>query len=853
MKIDIPEFSMILMVGPSGSGKSTLARRLFAPTEILSSDSFRAIVADDPNDQNATREAFQLLHQALEARLRNRRLTVVDATNLEGSHRKRMMDIAKEHDCHSLAILMDLPQEVCLQRNSGEGGRGIPEGRLRNQHGLLRRCRRGLRKEGFRQVITVTTQEEADLLEVERARSRADCREMTDPLDIIGDIHGCHLELQELLEKLGYDVGMGMTYQHPEGRTAVFLGDLVDRGPGSDGVLMTVMAMVEAGSAICVEGNHENKLLRKLQGRNVQVSHGLAETLEQLERNLPEFQAQVQEFLRGLNSHYVLDGGNLVVAHAGMKNQYMLRSSRRIRDFCLYGETNGETDEWGLPVRLDWAQEYRGDALIAYGHTPVAEPQFVNNTICLDTGCVFGGKLTALRYPEREMVSVPAHETYYESVKSIGATSGRAQEETDHGLPVLAETLRGREIVLRSGTKVRVDQLQLESALEPMSRFALDPRWLIYMPPTISPAQSSLRAGLLEHPQEAFQQYREDGVETVICEEKHMGSRGLLVLGRDEAAIRERFGFTEELADGNHGGLGGACYTRTGRRFFRDREMEADFMKEARQAVTEAGLWDELETEWMLLDCEIMPWSLKATGLLRQTYAPTAAAAVATLGRTVRLLEQAAARGVDTGAAGERTNERLHAALRYREAYRQYCWEAEDIGQVKVAPFHILAAEGRTFADRTHEWNLKVADKLAWAKPGLFQHTERVSVKLDDPEQEAMATTWWEEMVMRGGEGMVVKPMDFIPRGGNNRIQPSVKVRGPNYLSIIYGPEYAMAGNLDRMRSRGLGTKRRMALQEFSLAQEGLERFVSRESLQRVHECTYGVMALETQPVDPRL
>ena len=853
--VQIPEFSMVMMAGPSGSGKSTLAGRLFQPTEVLSSDTFRAIIADDPNEQSASREAFLLLHTALEARLRNRRLTVVDATNLEAEHRKRMMEIARENDAHIVAILMDIPIALCMERNLQPGGRNISDRRMRRQHGLMRRSRRGLRKEGFRQIITVSSPEEADRMEITRAKSRADRRELVGPFDIIGDVHGCHLELQELLEKLGYDVGLGMTYEHPEGRTAVFLGDLVDRGPASDGVLMTVMSMVEMGTALCVEGNHENKLSRKLRGRNVQVSHGLAETLEQLENNLPEFRAQVAEFLRGLNSHYVLDGGRLAVTHAGIREQHLLRSSRRVRDFCLYGETNGETDEWGLPVRLDWAQGYRGDALVVYGHTPVADPQFVNNTLCIDTGCVFGGKLTALRYPEREMMSVDARRTYYESVKPVGARAGEASNELsvptrhDHGIPVLAGTVQGREVVLRSGQKIRLDARQLESALEPMSRFALDPRWLIYMPPTISPAASSRRAGLLEHPAEAFQQYREDGVEEVICEEKHMGSRGLIVLGRDEGAIRSRFAFTEGL----HDGLGGVCYSRTGRRFFRERRMETEFMEEARRAVTEAGLWDELETDWLLLDCEIMPWSLKATGLLRQTYAPTAAAATATLGRSARLLEQAQARGVDAGAVLERTVDRMHAALRYREAYRQYCWEAGDVGQVRVAPFHILAAEGRTFADRTHEWHLGVADELAWAKPGLFQHTERVSVKLDDPEQEARATAWWEELVMRGGEGMVVKPMDFLPRGTREQVQPAVKVRGPNYLSIIYGPEYGMEGNLERMRSRGLGTKRRMALQEFALAQEGLERFVSRESLQRVHECAYAVMALETQPVDPRL
>jgi hypothetical protein len=169
----------------------------------------------------------------------------------------------------------------------------------------------------------------------------------------------------------------------------------MDRGPDSPAVLRLVMGMVAAGTALCVAGNHEAKLLKKLQGRNVQVRHGLAETLEQLEREPVD---GLEPFLSGLISHYVLDGGRLVVAHAGLKAEYHGRASGRVRSFAMFGDTTGETDEYGLPVRYPWAQEYRGRAMVVYGHTPTVEPEWVNNTICLDTGCVFGGKLTALRY-----------------------------------------------------------------------------------------------------------------------------------------------------------------------------------------------------------------------------------------------------------------------------------------------------------------------------------------------------------------------------------------------------------------------------------------------------------------------
>lgn len=240
-------------------------------------------------------------------------------------------------------------------------------------------------------------------------------REERGPFDIIGDIHGCAGELAELLERLGYvpaDNGAADELSHPEGRRVIFLGDLVDRGPDSPGVLRRAMAMVASEQALCLPGNHDDKLLRKLRGRNVKVAHGLAETLAQLAAEPPEFAEQVVAFLASLPSHYVLDGGRLVVAHAGMPRPLQGRETPRARDFALYGETTGETDEHGLPVRVNWALRYRGRAAVVYGHTPVAEPRWLHNTINIDTGCVFGGRLTALRYPERELVAVPARRAY---------------------------------------------------------------------------------------------------------------------------------------------------------------------------------------------------------------------------------------------------------------------------------------------------------------------------------------------------------------------------------------------------------------------------------------------------------
>ena len=851
MNVNLPEFSMVMMVGASSSGKSTLAQRLFAPTEVVSSDHCRALAADDPNNQEASRDAFDILHTILRARLKNMRLALVDATNLQHEYRKELLQIARENDCHVTAIVMDTPIGTVLERNRERPERDLPEGRLRHQQRLLRRSMRGLRKEGFRHVVTISSPAEAEELTITRTPMPADKRHLKGPFDIIGDVHGCHDEMMELLYKLGYHLkdatGAGLM-THPEGRIPVFLGDLVDRGPGSDQVLETVMRMCREGNAICVEGNHENKLRRQMDGGNVQVTHGLERTLEQLANRDDAFRERVREFLQGLRSHYILDGGNLAVAHAGIREEYQGRASGRVRAFCLYGETTGETDEWGLPVRLEWANEYRGETAVVYGHTPVGTSRWVNNTLCIDNGCVFGGNLTALRYPERDLVSVPARETYYESRKPI---TPQEEEETTEGPPenaaaISLSTVDGsRDIVTALQGNVKVGRKQAAAALETMSRFALDPRWLVYMPPTISPTQTSRREGLLEHPQEAFDQYRQDGIETVICQEKHMGSRAVLIVGRDQEAIHGSFGIQSPVP--------GACYSRTGRKFFNDPGMEAEIIGMAQKAIQTRGMWESLETDWLILDCEIMPWSLKAQRMIENDFAPTGGAAANTLLQTTELLRKARERGLDTGELDDRTRQRLKAAMKYREAYRPYCWKVAGARDISIAPFHILAARGRTFTDRDHQWHMDIGWKLMTGTPGLFRETQHMTVRLDRPGEMELATTWWEGLTRMGQEGMVVKPLDFIPNGKHAGVQPAVKVRGPEYLRIIYGPEYDLPGNIERMRGRGLRTKQNMALREFALSIEGLERFAHGEPLERVHECAFGVLALESEPVDPRL
>ena len=782
-------------------------------------------------------------------------MTVIDATNVQKEARASVLRLAKEQNCHAVAIVLDMPEKLCRERNEKRPDRDFSGHAITRQGEQLRRSIKFLQKEGFRYVYVLKSEEDLSDVEIVRIPLWNNKKGEKGPFDIIGDVHGCYDELCTLLDKLGYTVDKEKyTAVPPENRRAIFLGDLCDRGPNNIEVLRLVMGMVGSGSAYCIAGNHDVKLLKKLRGSNVQLTHGLDKTVEQLVAQSEEFVAEVKSFLDGLISHYVFDGGKLVVAHAGLKEKYQGRGSGRVRDFCLYGDTTGETDEYGLPVRLPWANEYRGKAMVIFGHTPTPDVEAINNTFCIDTGCVFGGKLTAYRYSERETVQVEAAREYYAPAKPF-----LDKPVINDDVLNIDDVLGQKYLSTRLRRSIKVNAENSAAALEVMSRFAADPHWLIYLPPTMSPCETSKLSDYLEYPTEAFDYYKTRGVGKVVCEQKHMGSRAVIVLCKDAEAAAKRF----KVNDGSFG----IIHTRTGRHFFDDADTQNTILTRLQTVLTSAGFWNDFSTDWVCLDTELMPWSAKAQKLLGEQYAPVGRSgrsglftavdaichAIYELGDKSVDVEAQSNQKVDLTALRDRYQGRLESLYSYTDAYRCYCWDVKGLEDYRIAPFHILATEGKTWCGENHIWHMKTISKYMTGTDPIFMATTHMLVDLLDENSVAAGVKWWEELTASGGEGMVVKPYDFISTKGTELLQPAVKCRGREYLRIIYGPEYMLDDNLTRLKKRSLSKKRNLALAEFALGMESLERFAQAEPLYRVHECVFGVLAMESEPVDPRL
>lgn len=402
MRLDLPDFALVAVFGPDAGETARFVTRHFDP---------RAVVATYPAGVTAT--PFGTAPEpvpGVSARLAVRALAVVHASSLSSEGRRALVSRAKHYHATPVALVFAAPA-------SGKRGGGAtqPPGA------------RKLQSEGFRHIHVLDTPDALRDPDIRLTPLAVDLRGANGPFDIIGDLHGCFEETCTLLGRLGYRLeetpsadGL-IRGHHPGGRQAIFVGDLTDRGPRSLDSLRLVMGLSAAGAARCVIGNHDHKLRRALEGRGARIGRALAATLAELETAPAELRDRIAVFLGDLPSHLWLDGGVLAVAHAGLLEDMIGRDTAEVRDVAMFGETTGKLNEFGLPERVDWGRAHRGATTIVYGHTPRRDVQWVNRTLCIDTGCAFGGTLTALRWPEREIVSVPALRTYAAPKKPLDA------------------------------------------------------------------------------------------------------------------------------------------------------------------------------------------------------------------------------------------------------------------------------------------------------------------------------------------------------------------------------------------------------------------------------------------------
>jgi protein phosphatase len=863
----VPDPSLVVLVGASGSGKTHFAADHFAPCEVVSSTACRTLVADDPGAGWASPAAHRLLAAIVAERLGALRLTVVDASSTSPRARQELLDLARDKDLPAVAIVFDRQIRTCLDRTAIRGDRRDVARTVTKQVEHLHRSLRDLEREGFRRVLVLRSDAEADGAVLERVALACHRPREHGPFDLVGPVHGCLDDLLDLLLRLGYRVSNNLqtrdpewsswSVSHPAGRRLVFLGDYVDHGPDVVDVLRLVMDACDQGH-LALQGDHEERLLRHLRGDPQPLEGGLAASLDQFCLLPPAFLDRTKHFL-DREPHLVLAGFRLVAAHAGLPGPLQGRASERVRKAALHGGLAPLPDTFE-PTRPAWAMGYDGRAEVVYAHPAVPDPEWTGRTVNVDTGSVYGGRLTALRWPEREFVDVRARSSHaVAAARAVPAVPAGPPDD----LVDLALVTGERQVPTRLAS-VRIRAGQAAAGLE-MLRHTVDPRWLVYLPPTMSPGTATDLDGLLEHPREVFGDFRREGITRVVCQTKHMGSRAVVVACRDLEAARRRFNPDARLP--------GCIYTRTGRHFFtgRNAPYEEAVLADVRAAAEACNFWQDLGSDWMVLDCEVMPWNLKAPELIRRTYAATGAAADAALGPAAEALGQAlrrvslapsrtpeeelALREADTALRPvfARFVQRGRMARQYVQAWQHYCWPVADPGDIRVAPFHLLASEGNVWADQDHGWQRYRLQKLCTFSAKMLQETEWHEVRLDDPEDVAAAIAWWEEYTGGGGEGMVVKPWGFVSRGPKGVVQPALKCRGKEYLRIIYGIDYDLPENLCRLRRRGTGGKRANALKEFALGIESLERFVRHEPLARVHEAVAGVLALESEPLDPRL
>lgn len=859
MQFKLLKGAIVLLIGPSNSGKTTLLQSLVASsqlleTEIISSDYYRQLVADvdfidfsavskDDEDivyeeyQRISEQAFNVLHTIVEARSKLNKVSIIDATNLRSFERAIYFEIAKRHHVPVLALILNTPKDQLLARDSlRENPRGHK--RVLQQLNTFKYDLKTINKEPFAKVYTVKDED----VEIVREPNKL-YLEIEDGFDIIGDIHGCYDEMLVLLKELGYKQ-QGDVYVHPAGRRLISVGDIMSRGPKSIETMQFWLKQIEAGLSYMTDSNHGWKIARWLDGQNVTLNYG-DELVEQefstYEKEHGEEQTQAlknrfAKMLFNAQSHYILTKNKItkaVVTHAGIKDHYIGKQSKHISDFCRYGDIQ-QTDSSSKPIRGDWFTQHKTSELIIWGHDVKLQPFKANRTINIDQGAVFGGELTAFQYPEQTFISVNSYANY------AGTLDNPILEAKNKCFspPNVTQFINGFTVHTSNDEQITIPKENALAAMDTFSHYTLPLEQVIYIPPTMSPTpQTSALPDYLEHPVEAFNYYKKNGITKMIAEKKHMGSRAVIFIAKNKDVAKELI---------NSDSLG-YITTRTGRAFF-EQEQQQRIVELIHAELIAKNYFEQFNTSFVIMDAEILPWNLKAQRLIDQQYETVAENALMDRHKLMEKLH--ITEHVDVTSWLEEYKHKYKNAAKFDAVFKNYCWSTNELSGIQIAPFHILAHSSSTNFHQPHSWHMQMNELLA-ENSSLFIATEYRLIESEQDEQEII--NWWQNMTEDGHEGIVVKPLDFLAYHKGKLLQPAIKVRGREYLRIIYGMDYTNEAFMKKLKQRNPSRKMKNALLEFKLGLEGISRFVSLESSTRVHECALATLALESDPIDPRL
>ncbi len=904
--IAVPRFALVVLMGPSGAARKEFAWKWFPRGSIVSVDRCREMVADDSSADSASAEALALLETWVAARTRLGRLTVVDTPGFDPRFRARMLELARQYHAPAFLIAIDLDAEPARERGRS-GAKQSSRWRRGRQYRRFRKALERAGAEGWNRAVTVNGRLAG--VEVAIRPLRVEC-DVPPPYDLIGDIHGCYQELRDLLEKLGYRKDPVQGYRHPRGRRVIFVGDLVDRGPDSLSVLQLAMTMKRAGNALVTLGNHDNKLLNYLVGGRVRIDHGLELTVAELEAVDPGARkALVQDitaWLRGLPPYLMLDQGRLVVAHAGLPEHLHGRLSRVVTACAVYGAVRPVWHHDRPGGETDWPASYHGKALVVFGHTPTPLVETRGNTVCVDQGCVFGGKLTALRYPERQVVQVDARDTYYPddapdlevvSNGTNGADNGEhhdvhdeAHNETppeiapvapcldpdvDQGPSAQAASSPPAPVTAPSATSANADGgarqpgasgnpgiAALLPDLGPLLRGGtLTTAWL--GPVKVRSQQIPVALDLIAKGNvdprwlvfipppilPSASSTRKDHVDHLEEVLRHYRDSGLPLMV-EEMHLGKRvviaLGRDDDICAERLGVRApGVIYDTIGVAPLAGHLLETTIDR-LRGVLEASGAFERLSARLLIIDAALLPWNLGNLDYVARQCLPAATALLASRARAIEALDGAIERGVPVRHLRDAALCDHDAARRTLHLLQQHVRSVGGPEDVRLVPHQVLATDTRTLFDKDRAWQWAEIERWMGGADVLFP-SRRVQVTWKGDEDAALAL--WEEISSSGGGGVVVRTMDWFPSPRGRPELPAVKVRGRETLRLELGPLYLSPDHISRSKGRALHARQATAIRNWALASEGLERFARGEPFSAYHPYALAVLAARASAI----